>query len=113
MTGPTGPTAREAFRIARPKARKLARQGRLIDETFKAFQRAVYPGAPPDQVAALRTCFYAGAQELFVMMMTGFDEEEGETAEDLEFIGHVSAELEQFHERTMRAAKAATDGRTQ
>ena len=98
--------ARDAFRIARPEARKLARQGRLIDESFKVFQRAVYPGAPPDQVAALRIAFFAGAQEIFVLLTAGVDEGDDITGEDMAFMEGWTAELERFHEKTIAAAKA-------
>ena len=98
--------AREAMRIARPKARKLARQGRLIDESFKVFQRLVFPGAPPDQVAALRTTFFAGAQEIFVLMTAGVDDGDDITDGDMEFMQGWAEELERFHAKTIAAANA-------
>lgn len=98
--------AREQMRIARPKARKLARQGRLIDESFKIFQRIVFPGAPPDQVAALRITFYAGAQEVFTLMTAGVDEGDDITEGDMEFMAGWADELERFHEKTIAAATA-------
>ena len=48
----------------RKELHKLARQGRLVDQAFKYFQRQVFPGAPPDQVAVMRTSFFGGAAEL-------------------------------------------------
>lgn len=98
--------AREAFRIARPEARKLARQGRLIDETFKVFQREVYPGAPPDQVAALRIAFFAGAQEIFVLLTAGVDEGDDITDADMAFMEGWTGELDRFHAKTIAASKA-------
>lgn len=62
-------TPKEFRDLARPKIRKLARQGRLVDTAFKVFVDAVYPGAPPDQRAALRIAFFAGAQELHALQM--------------------------------------------
>lgn len=99
--------AREQMSIARPKALKLARQGRLIDETFKIFQRMVFPGAPPDQVSALRTTFFAGAQEIFVLMTAGVDEGDDITDGDMKFMEGWAEELERFHEKTIAAAKAS------
>ena len=98
--------AREALRIARPKARKLACQGRLVDETFKLFQRMVFPGAPPDQVAALRIAFFAGAQEVFMLLTAGTDDSEDVTEGDMEFMENWTSELERFHEKTIAAMKA-------
>ena len=98
--------AYEQMRIARPKARKLARQGKLIDESFKVFQRVVFPGAPPDQVAALRTTFFDGAQEIFMLMTAGVDEGDDITAGDMEFMAGWADELERFHQKTIAAATA-------
>ena len=95
------------LRIARPAARKLARQGRLIDETFKIFQRSVFPGAPPDQVAALRTTFFAGAQEVFVLLTAGVDEGDEITDGDMAFMQGWAEELERFHAKTIAAAQAS------
>ena len=87
--------------IARPKIRKLARQGRLVDETFKVFQRSCYPNASPDQVATMRTCFFAGASEIATLMMFGLDEGTAETDGDLEFMSQWQDEIERFHRRTI------------
>ena len=87
--------------IARPKIRKLARQGKLVDETFKVFQRSVFPGASPDQVATMRVCFFAGAAEISALMMYGLDEGTRETDGDLEFMSQWQEEIERFHQRTI------------
>lgn len=97
----------DQMRISRPKARKLARQGKLIEESFKIFQRVVFPGAPPDQVAALRTTFFAGAQEVFVLMTAGVDEGDDITDGDMEFMAGWADELERFHQKTIAAAMDA------
>lgn len=100
----------QAFRdLARPKIRKLARQGRLVDTAFKVFCDAVYPGAPPDQRAALRIAFFAGAQELHALQMAAADEGNDVTEGDLEMYGQIAEEIELFHNRTLRAMRAATD----
>ena len=102
------PDARDALRIARPQARKLARQGRLVDETFKLFQRTVYPGALPDQVAALRIAFFAGAQEIFLLSLAGLGDEDEPTHDELEFMSQWTSEIERFHQRTIAAAASDT-----
>lgn len=101
MTSPT----RE---MTRATLRKLARQGRLIDECFKEFQRAVYPGAAPDQVAALRTAFFAGAAEVWAVMNAAVDDgdpDEISTEEGAFMQGWVD-EIERFHERTIATMRA-------
>ncbi|WP_306150699.1 hypothetical protein [Roseovarius sp. MMSF_3281] len=86
--------------MTRSEVRKLARRGKLIDESFKVFQRTVYPGAPDDQVQAMRICFFAGAAELFALMHAGLDDGLSETDGDLAFMEQWVNELERFHKRT-------------
>lgn len=93
--------------MIRSEVRKLARQGRLIDEAFKLFQRQVFPGAPPDQVHAMRVSFFAGAAEIFALMTAGLDDGTGETDGDLSFMSQWVDEIERFHARTIEATKAA------
>lgn len=93
-------------KMVQSRIRKLAREGRLIDETFKVFQRAVYPGAPPDQVATMRTCFFAGAAELFALMNAGLDDGLSETDGDLVLMQQWVDELERFHARVIAASGA-------
>lgn len=101
----------EDFRsLARPKIRKLARQGRLVDTAFRVFCDAVYPGASDDQRAALRIAFFAGAQELHALQMAAADEGDGVTDGDLEMYGQIAEEVERFHERTLRAMTAGGQG---
>ncbi|MBI6628355.1 hypothetical protein [Pontibaca salina] len=103
-------TPKELRALSRPKIRKLARHGKLMDTTFKVFQRAVYPGAAPDQVNALRIAFFAGAQEINALLLASLDEEEDPTNGDLDFMSHWRAEIERFQERAIAVMKA-TRGR--
>lgn len=97
----------EEFRaLTRPKIRKLARQGRLVDTAFKVFCDAVYPGAPQDQRAALRIAFFAGAQELHALQMAAADLGSDVTEGDFEMYRQMAEEIERFHERTLRAMSA-------
>ncbi len=93
-------------RMVRSEIRKLARQGRLVDETFKAFQREVYPGAPPDQVHELRVCFFAGVAEFYAILSVGLDDGTAETDGDMAFMEQWVAEVERFHKRTIATADA-------
>lgn len=92
--------------MTRTEIRKLARRGKLIDETFKVFQRMVYPGAPDDQVQAMRICFFAGAAELFALMNAGLDDGVSETDGDLALMQQWVDELERFHARTIATMSA-------
>jgi hypothetical protein len=93
--------------MARPHVRKLARQGRLVDEAFKIFQRAVFSDAPPDQVAVMRTCFYAGAAELWALQLAALDDGDDVSDAEADFTAAWVAEIETFHARTIAAMGAA------
>ncbi len=95
-------------KIVRPKIRKLARRGKLIDECFKVFVAHVYPGAGPDQMREMRVCFFAGAAELFAIMNAGLDDGLDETDGDLRFMEQWVNELEVFHQKTMATMSAQT-----
>lgn len=93
-------------RIARPQIRKLARKGKLVDEAFKVFREAAFPGATPEQIHTMRVCFYAGAAEVYALTMFGLDEGVAETEGDMAFMAAWTGEVEQFHERTIAAMMA-------
>lgn len=93
-------------RIARPQIRKLARQGKLVDEAFKVFRAAAFPGATPDQVHAMRVCFFAGAAEIWALTMVALDEGQEETDGDLDFMDAWTGEVERYHRRTIAAMMA-------
>lgn len=93
--------------MVRGELRKLARQGRLVDEAFKVFQRMVYPGAPPNMVAALRITFFAGVAEAYALMTAGLDDGLQETDGDLRFMQQWVDEVERFHRRTLAAMQAS------
>jgi hypothetical protein len=92
--------------MTRDRIRKMARRGKLIDECFKVFAATVYPAAGPDQMREMRTCFYAGAAELFAVMNAGLDDGISETDGDLIFMQQWVEELETFHLKTMAATAA-------
>jgi hypothetical protein len=93
-------------KMLRSELRKLARPGRPIDECFKTFQRAAYPGAKPDQVAALRIAFFAGAAEIRAVMHAAPDEGDGISGEEEAIMQGRVTEIETLHERTSAAMAA-------
>lgn len=93
-------------KMVRSEVRKMARKGKLLDECFKVFQRAVYPGASPDQISQMRVCFFAGAAELNAVIMAGLDDGTAETDGDLAFMSQWQDELERFHRRTIATMTA-------
>lgn len=101
-------TPKEFRTLTRPAIRKLARQGKLVDTTFKVFQRAVFPGAGPDQIHTLRIAFFAGAQEINALLLTSLDEGDEATDGDLDFMSQWQDEITRFHERTIKAMSADT-----
>lgn len=102
----------EKSKAVRPSILKLARRYKLIDQCFKEFQREVFPGAGQDQVAAMRTCFFAGVAELHAVQMYAADTSTMEpTEDDLELYSNIMEEVELFHKRTIDAARADTSSR--
>ena len=90
-----------------PKLRKLSRQKRLIRHCFKAFREKVYPGAPPDQIRELKVSFYAGAAELFNVMLAGYelDGTDEPTETDMDYIAGISEELDDFYRKVVAEAE--------
>lgn len=95
-------------RIAGPKIRKLARQGKLVDEAFKVFRTLAFPDAPSDQIHLMRLCFFAGAAEVHTLMMFGLIEGSDATEEDFEFMSNWVEEVTDYHERTIATLMAET-----
>lgn len=93
-------------RMAGPKIRKLARQGKLIDQSFKVFRAAAFPDATPDQINLMRTCFFAGAAEIHALTMYGLEEGRDPTEADYQFMTDWVSEVKKFHERTIAAMMA-------
>lgn len=93
--------------MTRTKIRKMARRGKLIDECFTLFAAKVYPDAPTSQLREMRTCFFAGAAELFAVMNAGLDDGISETDGDLKFMSQWVDELEAFYRKTMATMNAA------
>lgn len=90
----------------RPEILKLARRRKLIDTCFKEFQRAVYPGAGPDQVAELRVAFTAGAAEFYAVMMYGTELCSDVSTDDMDLMRGVTEEIEAFHQHTIDTSSA-------
>lgn len=89
-------------RAMRPKALKLAAEGRLLATVFAEFADTVYPDAPPDQLRELRVAFFAGAAELHALQTYIFDVDTPEpTDSDMRFLSNLLNEIEFAHERTL------------
>ncbi len=99
----------ELSRLARPKIRKLARQGKAMDTAFKTVRAAVFPEATPDEIAVMRTMFFAGAAELSAMQMYGISEGDTEAPEDMVLYGQMMEEIELRHGATIQLAAVRFD----
>ncbi|MDG3040465.1 hypothetical protein [Roseicyclus marinus] len=90
----------------RAELRKLARQGKLIDEAFKAYQRKCHATATSDQIGELRRCFFAGAAELVALLTAGADTTSADevSAEEEAMVFAVFTEVTRFHDRTLGLA---------
>lgn len=93
-------------------AKTLISKGRLIEAGFEALRIAVIPNdAPAVQVAEMRTAFMAGAQHLFASIMSALDPDAEPSADDMQMMAKIDAELQHFAEQlSLRVAPA---GRTQ
>lgn len=98
-------------KMVRSEVRKLARQGRLIDEAFKMFQRQVFPNAGPDLVGQMRICFFAGAAEVWAVMQAAMDDGDAISPDEEAFMSGWVDEVERFYERVIAASKAGTKDR--
>ena len=93
-------------KMVRAQVIRLARKGKLVDECFKVFQRTVFPSAPPDVVHGMRTCFFAGAAEIYALLITTLDGGIEPTDGDVDFMSLWVDEVTRFHENTIAATKA-------
>lgn len=88
----------------RPRITKLARQGKLVDEAFKAVRKAIYPDASADEIAIMRVMFMAGAAELLALQMYGVTEDSDPSAADEMLFGKIVEEVERRHGHTIDLA---------
>lgn len=102
----THPALEERARLVRPKIRKLARQGRAMDAAFKVTRAVLYPGATPDQIAAMRAMFFAGAAELLAYQLYGLSEGPGQTEADDDLMARLAREVEERHNGMIELALA-------
>jgi hypothetical protein len=77
--------------------RKLTDEGRLIEAGWVALRLAAIPSdAPQVQIDEMRKAFFAGAQHLFASIMSILEPGDEPTDKDLERIGQINAELDQY-----------------
>ena len=77
--------------------RELADKGKLIEAGWVGLRLAAIPDdASKLQLEEMRGAFFAGAQHLFVSIMSVMDEDREPTADDLRRISLINDELEGF-----------------
>lgn len=91
-------------RAVRPEIRKLARKGKVVDQAFKVTRAALYPDATPEQIAAMRVMFFAGAAELSALQMYGVSDGDDITEEDDALYMSFMEEIERRHGGTIQLA---------
>ncbi len=90
----------------RQRIRKLAGQGRLMDEAFTAARTVIYPNAKPYQIEVMRTMFFAGASEFCSLQMHSLSEGEETTLADEITFGQIVAEINKVHGQNVQSALA-------
>ena len=104
---------RKLAAAVRPQILKLARQGKMIDEAFKVTRKGLYPDATPEQIAMMRTMFFAGAGELMALQMYGVSEGDEITAQDDLLYAAIGEEIEQRHSQAIQLAFTKFGGKAQ
>lgn len=77
-------------------SRELTDQGKLIEAGWISLRLAANPSASPEQLREMRMAFFAGAQHLFVSIMTILDPGDEATQKDLDRLDLINAELQAF-----------------
>jgi len=84
-------------RILQELTRQLTDDGKLIEAGWASFRAIVYPHlSQGDQLEQLRSAFFAGAQHLFMSVMTVMDEDREPTEADLRRMSEIQGELVRF-----------------
>ena len=98
---------RRIAELTGPRLRKLSRQKRLIRHCFKAFRQKVYPGASPSQIRELKVSFYAGAAEIFNVILAGYelDGSDEPTEQDMAHVSGIAEELDDFYRKVVAEAE--------
>ena len=91
-------------RAVRPEIKRLARKGKVVDTAFKTVRKALYPDATPEQIAAMRVMFFAGAAELSALQMYGVSEGDESNPEDDALLACFMEEIERRHGGTIQLA---------
>jgi len=77
--------------------RRLTKEGKLIEAGFSGLRAAcIAADAPPEQLHEMRLAFFAGAQHLFVSIMSVLDPGSEPTDADMERMSNIDAELRAF-----------------
>lgn len=94
-------------KMTKAMVQQLAAEGRLVSACFDTFQAAVYPTAPPKVVDEMRRCFFAGAAELYALMLVTLDEGDDASPADDALMDSWVGEITAFHETTIAELHAA------
>jgi len=79
--------------------KELTDKGKLIEAGWIGLRLTAFgPGMTDKQLAALRDCFFAGAQHLMAAIMSIMDEDEEPTENDLNRMDMIHRELMVFFE---------------
>lgn len=102
----------EIHRLAQELGRKLTDEGKLIKAGWVGFEAMVMPASASEaQRDDMEIAFFAGAQHLFATMMSIMEEGVEPTANDMNRMNQIDAELDRFAElmkanmEAMRSAK--------
>lgn len=86
-------------------ARKLARDGRLVEAGWIAFRMECIPPAASDmQLSEMRKAFMAGAHHLFFSVVASVDAGDEPTDADMLRMDKIAAELRGFYETELKGA---------
>ena len=79
--------------------KELTDKGKLVEAGWLGLRLTAFgSGMPPAQLAALRDCFFAGAQHLMASIMVALDQDAEPTDADLERMDKIHGELTAFLE---------------
>ncbi len=89
-------------------SKRLADEGKLIEAGWVSLRAFTLPAnAPPVQIQEMRNAFMAGAQHLFVSIMTILDPGDEETPDDMRRMEMIDKELAEFgRELELRVKRA-------
>ena len=86
----------DKHKLAAELTKKMADEGKLVEAGFAAMQVIALQGAPEHQINDMRIAYMAGAEHLFRSIIVIMDEDAEPTAQDMQRMDLINAELEQW-----------------